>query len=190
MAFELFKPAPRAIAMIGLGGGSMAKWCYRHHPEATLTVVEINPHVIALRDRFHIPNDDYNFRILCDDGAKFLARSFGMFDVLLVDVFGVDRLPEELCSQRFYDDCCQALTGSGLMAVNLCGKNNSRILKRVRRSFGNQVLVSPDDDGNTVTFACKGELLWPKGESPGSLQMRLRKFEKRYGLAKAMKPVS
>ena len=44
MAFELFKPAPEKIAIIGLGGGSMAKWCYRHHPNAQVTVVEINPH--------------------------------------------------------------------------------------------------------------------------------------------------
>jgi hypothetical protein len=75
------------------------------------------------------------------------------------------------------------------MVVNMCGKNNREILARIRRSFGGKVLLSPDDDGNTVVFACKGELLWPKGESPGSFQMKLRKFEKRYGLGKAMAPV-
>src|ERR1700743_866055 len=34
MAFELFIPDAQQIAMIGLGGGSMAKWCNRHHPQA------------------------------------------------------------------------------------------------------------------------------------------------------------
>ena len=33
----------------------MAKWCHRHLPQADITVVEINPHVIALRDRFYMP---------------------------------------------------------------------------------------------------------------------------------------
>jgi spermidine synthase len=55
MAFEIFAPKPREIALIGLGGGSIAKWCYRHHPDTKLTVVEINPHVIAVRDMFRIP---------------------------------------------------------------------------------------------------------------------------------------
>jgi spermidine synthase len=108
---------------------------------------------------------------------------------LLVDGFGIDRVPPELCSQRFYDDCYQALTGSGLMVVNLCGEDNRELLTRIRKSFSGKVLPSSDDDGNTVVFACKGDLLWPKGESQGTFQMKLKKFEKKHGLGKAMSPV-
>ena len=39
MAFEVFLPEPREIALIGLGGGSIAKWCYRRHPKTKLTVI-------------------------------------------------------------------------------------------------------------------------------------------------------
>lgn len=190
MAFELFKPEPRNIALIGLGGGSLAKWCYRHHAKAKLTVVEINPHVIAVRDRFRIPQDNRRFQILCEDGSKFVARISAKLDILLVDVFGVDSLPEDLCSQSFYDNCYQALNESGLMVVNLCGKVNRKILARIRKSFRDQVLLSAEMDGNTILFACKGDLLWSRGESPGTFQMKLKKFEKKYGLGKAMAPVS
>jgi spermidine synthase len=189
MAFEIFKPSPQKIAMLGLGGGSIAKWCYRHHPNSQLTVVEINPHVIALRTRFLIPEDDYRFRIVCEDGTKFVANISSEVDVLLVDAFGIDSVPPELCSQRFYDDCHQALTPSGLMVVNVCGDNHEEILARIRGSFSGKVLLSPDNDGNTVVFASKGELLWPEGESPRSFQMKRKKFEEKHGLGKAMKPV-
>src|ERR1700722_7642570 len=74
MAFEMFAPSPREIALIGLGGGSIAKWCYRHHPKAKVTVVELNPHVIAVRNTFRIPKDNRRFQILCEDGAKFVAQ--------------------------------------------------------------------------------------------------------------------
>jgi spermidine synthase len=190
MAFELFQPNPRNIALIGLGGGSLAKWCYRHHTDAKLSVVEINPHVIALREKFHIPDDDHRFKILCEDGTKFVAKHPGELDLLLVDAFGVDSLPEDLCSERFYQDCHQALTRSGLLVVNLCGTGKRTLLARIRRAFNGQILTSRDDDGNTVVFACKGNLLWPKGESPGSLHLKIIKFEKKYGLSKAMSPVS
>src|SRR5260370_13658857 len=36
MAFLLFKRSPQRIAMIGLGGGSMANWCYRQAPPADI----------------------------------------------------------------------------------------------------------------------------------------------------------
>src|SRR5690349_9611761 len=49
MAFLLFLPAPRHVLMIGLGGGSLAKFCYRHLPRTRISVVEVNADVIALR---------------------------------------------------------------------------------------------------------------------------------------------
>src|SRR5262249_55489323 len=50
MAFLLFNPNPEHIVMIGLGGGSLAKFCYRNLPRSRITVVEISPDVIALRE--------------------------------------------------------------------------------------------------------------------------------------------
>lgn len=186
MDFLLFKRLPRRIAMIGLGGGSMAKWCYRHLPQADITVVEINPHVIGLRDRFQIPEDNHRFRVLCEDGADYVARTSWHADVLIVDGFNLDGQPPELCSQRFYDDCHQALTASGLMVVNLCGDDNQRILTRIRRSFRHRVLaVRPEVDGNTIVFASKGEPLWPTGESRDSFLMELRKSGSGQQFAKA-----
>jgi spermidine synthase len=188
MAFEMFIPWPREIALLGLGGGSIAKWCYRRHPKSKLTVIEINPHVIAVRDAFQIPQVDRRFRILCEDGAKFVARTTTRFDVLLVDCFTGNRFPNEVCSQEFYDHCNRALKDLGLMVVNLCVKNHRRILSRIRKSFGGRILLSTDDDGNTVVFACKGELLWPKNETASSFRRKLRKFERKYGLGRAMAP--
>jgi spermidine synthase len=188
MAFEMFIPRPREIALIGLGGGSIAKWCYRHHPKSKLTVIEINPHVIAVRDAFQVPQIDQRFRILCEDGAKFVAKTSTRFDVLFVDCFTANHLPQELCSQEFYDHCNRALTELGLMVVNLCVKNHRRILARIRKSFSGRILLSTDGDGNTVVFACKGKLLWPKNEDASSLKSKLRKFERKYGLGRAMAP--
>lgn len=186
MDFLRFKRLPRRIAMIGLGGGSMAKWCYRHVPQADITVVEINPHVIGLRDRFQIPEDNHRFRVLCEDGADYVARTSWHADVLLVDGFNLDGQPRELCSQRFYDDCHQALTGSGLMVVNLCEDDNQLILTRIRRSFRDQVLaVKPEVEGNTIVFASKGEPLWATGESRASFRMELRNPESRRQYAQA-----
>jgi spermidine synthase len=55
--------------------GSLAKFCYRHLPHTRITVVESESRVIALRNAFYIPNDDHRFRIVHDEGARYLGTS-------------------------------------------------------------------------------------------------------------------
>lgn len=159
MGFLLFNPAPRSIAMIGLGGGSLAKFCYRHLPQARIQVVEINPHVIALRDEFQVPPNDERFTVIRGDGAQFVRLRATRPDVLMVDAFDLQGLPARLCSQRFYDDCADMLQPNGIMVVNLhCGHaNHDRHLERIRRSFSDVVLVIDDGElSNSIVFARKG----------------------------------
>ncbi|WP_446742210.1 fused MFS/spermidine synthase [Silvibacterium acidisoli] len=189
MLFDLLKPDAGNIVIIGLGGGSLAKWCHRHHPRTALTVVEINPHVIALRDKFHIPPDDHRFKVLCADGAKFIAKQKNKVDVLLVDAFSVDSLPEDLSSQSFYDSCHRALSAEGLLVVNLCAADEEAVVARIRESFGGKVSRSSNHDGNSVIFACKGSLMWPCEESSAFLADKLTEFEKKYEMTKAVAPV-
>ena len=159
MGFVLFKPDPQDIAMIGLGGGSLAKFCHRHLKNSRIQVVEINPHVIALRDQFHVPPDSARFSVVCGAGARFVRRRAARCDVLMVDGFDSDGQPSRLCSQRFYDDCAEMLQPDGIMVVNLhCGHARFEIfVDRIRRSFDDAVLVVDGADrGNSVVFAGKG----------------------------------
>src|SRR3954451_3704335 len=45
MGFLLFTPPPKEVLMIGLGGGSLAKFVYHRLPDAHTRVVEVNPRV-------------------------------------------------------------------------------------------------------------------------------------------------
>jgi spermidine synthase len=164
MGFLLFKPQPATVAMIGLGGGSMAKFCHRYLPRSRILVVEINPHVIALRDEFKVPRDGARFSVIRGDGALFVRDSTTPIDVLLVDGFDSGGQPAKLSSQRFYDDCHDALQAGGIMVVNLhYGHRQYEVhVDRIRRSFDGAVLVVDDGDlSNSVVFAFKGNNLEP-----------------------------
>ena len=160
MGFLLFDPAPAQIALIGLGGGSLVKFCHRHLQRSALTVAEINPHVVALRDAFEVPPDDARLRVITTDGAHLVRDTRERFDVLLVDGFDTEGLPKALRSQRFYDNCADVLQPGGLLVVNL---HNDRVhcdtwVERIRRSFAGSVLLVDDSDAsNRVVFAWKGE---------------------------------
>ncbi len=160
MDFRLFNNAPRHIGMVGLGGGSLQKYCYRHFPHAAISVAEISPEVIALRDRFSIPHDDQRFQVHCEDGADFVERLPAQFDVLLVDGFDNKGQPPQLCSQQFYDDCYRSLTPQGILVVNMY-EGESVLIPRIRSSFGDEVVVADWAEGsnNTIVFAGKGNIL-------------------------------
>ncbi len=164
MGFLLFRPRPARIAMVGLGGGSLAKFCYRYLPAADITVIEINPQVIALRDEFLIPPDCDRFRVIEDDGADFVRTTSQQFDVLLTDGYDHRGLPHRLCSQIYYDQCAKVLEPDGMLIANLHFEHQDYVLHiaRIRFSFnGNTLLAEDDDEEYGIVFACRDGLSTP-----------------------------
>lgn len=158
MGFLLLHPAPASIGMVGLGGGSLAKFCYVQLPQSRLTVLEINPHVIALRREFEVPDDDARLKVIQADGAAFMALQKSRFDVLLVDGFDPQGQPAALCSQGFYDACFTALKPDGVLVVNLHydDADYALWLARIQRSFvGNACEVAALEMSNCIVFACR-----------------------------------
>lgn len=163
MGFLLFDSRPANVAIIGLGGGSLLKFCYRHLPETRLTAIEINPQVIALRHEFEVPEDDERLRIVCADGADFVRNvppgNSSRYDVLMVDGFDSRGQAASLCSQRFYDDCFQALSPKGILVVNLHHDHPDHgvYTGRLRLAFDGNVLEVPSKEkSNSILFARKG----------------------------------
>lgn len=177
MGFLLFQPQPSHIAMIGLGGGSLAKYCRHALPEADFTAVELLHEVIALRDDFGIPADAARFRIVCADGAEYVRQECESLDVLLVDGFDRDGQPRQLCSAAFYDSCHASLRPGGVLVVNLCADDAAcaTYIDRISASFSGKLAVVDADEGeNRIVFAGKGIDVPP---SFSDLTARLRRLE-------------
>jgi spermidine synthase len=156
MGFLLLRPAPERIAMIGLGGGSLAKYCAAHLNQVDFTAVEIAPEIIALRDVFGIPPDGPRFRVVCQDGAAYVRVDRDPLDVLIVDAFDRSGQPEDLCSAAFYDYCHDRLAPGGVLAVNLYADDPAYDvrLERIRGAFaGKVVVIDVSDAENDLVFA-------------------------------------
>ena len=156
----LWQPAPAVLGMVGLGGGSQAKFAYRQLPDTRIEAVENNPHVVALRGAFGIPDDDARLSVVVDDGARFVAGRRGQFDVLLVDGYDEHGIPAELSTQAFYDACRDALTASGVMACNLYVRDPETHVEKLRTAFGADHVLVVDEPkmSNRVAFAWRGAL--------------------------------
>ena len=159
MAALLFRPRPRRLGMVGLGGGSQAKFCHRHLPETRVEVAENNPQVVALRRMFRIPRDDARLQVFLADGAGFLRERRGRFDILLVDGYDETGIPAALSSQRFYDDCRDALAEGGVLASNLYATDFAAHVEKLQRSFGRKRVwvLEEKRQSNRVAFAWTGD---------------------------------
>ncbi|MEL1264606.1 transferase [Pseudoxanthomonas putridarboris] len=155
----LLRPGPREIGIVGLGGGSQAKFCYRHLPQAGIEAFEIDPDVLALRRAFRIPDDDARFRTVLGDAARLLRQRRDRYDLLLVDAYDPQGIPAALSSAAFYADCRDALAEGGVVACNLYATDVKRHLARMRRAFaGNVLAVHEPRMSNVVAFGWRGEL--------------------------------
>lgn len=158
MGFALLVPRPRHIVMVGLGGGSLLKFCYRYFPHARITVLELRADVIALRAQFCIPPDDARLSVIHADASVWLAQAHAIADVLIVDGFDRAGLPPALGSARFYSHCRRALCDGGVLAANMFSYDPQfpAMQARLRLMFDARLCTLPGVAGNNrILFAVK-----------------------------------
>jgi spermidine synthase len=166
MGFLLLVPDPAQITMIGLGGGSLAKYCHRHLPGASIIAVEISPEVIALRDAFQIPVDGPRFEVVCMDGAEYISREKAAADVILLDAFAAQGVPDQCASEAFFAACRQRLSRGGLLVANFVDDDPAlrAYLERIDAVFGaSRAVLTSTDGGNFLVFAWNGLTPLPSG---------------------------
>lgn len=179
MGFVLFAPRPRHIVMVGLGGGSLAKYCYRHFPEARITVIELRADVIALRDQFCVPPDDARLRVVHADAVAWLPALAGQADVLLVDGFDAAGLPPSLADAAFYADCRRALRPGGVLVANMFtyDPRYGAVLAALDTVFDGRTCWFDKVAGNNrIVYALRA----PDGACPAA--RRLARLARRHGL--------
>ncbi len=182
MGFMLFNAKPQRVLMVGLGGGSLAKFIYRQLPWAALQVVEISPRVVAIaRQYFQVPADDARFSIIIGDGAEFAARDDNAVDLMVVDGYDAESHVEELSDKAFYQGCRKRLGPGGILVVNLWGGDRkfNETLQRIENEFPATACLPAEKPGNVIAFAFRdapGNPLWEE------LVQRALALQKQHGL--------
>jgi len=199
MAWLLFADPPGeddgVIGLLGLGAGSLARFCLRH-TESAIHAVEWNPQVSNVcRTFFRLPPNE-RLTISHDDAARWVAdpRHAGRCPVLMVDLYDAQASGPVRDSTEFYRDCRRVLGGvsgsasgsvlekPGVLSVNLFGHHESfpRNIANLTEAFDGRLLTLPDiDEGNRIVLAFSGPALAVAYEQ---FQARATVVEARYGL--------
>lgn len=161
---------PKRVLQVGLGAASLTKFWQRHRPDATQTVIEINPAVVAMAEQsFKLPRatarEEAHIDIQIADGVEWMRGEGGLihkdkYDCIMVDGYDHNARFGALGTESFYRDCRARLTRRGLLVLNLFGRTHGyrQQIENLRAAFDDRVLaLAPVEGGNAIAFAVNGE---------------------------------
>ncbi|MDG3006155.1 spermidine synthase [Paludisphaera mucosa] len=122
----VFRPQPKKVLIVGLGGGSMVHFLKIHDPAVKVDVVEIDPLIVSIADRYFGVKTGGNVDVKVTDGLAYLRESDAKYDVIYMDAFlrpsgGTDMtgVPLHLKTLTFYEQVKQRLNPDGVVVFNL-----------------------------------------------------------------------
>jgi spermidine synthase len=116
------KPEPRSVLIIGLGGGTIPRALHEVIPEARIDVVEIDPAVVSVARRyFDLGESGGTLNVIEADGrvaVKRALRGQQRYDLIMLDAFDHEYIPEHLLTQEFLTEVKSLLVPGGVLAAN------------------------------------------------------------------------
>jgi spermidine synthase len=108
-----------SILVLGIAGGSVIKTLVDEiNFEGEITGVEIDPEIITLANKYFNLNQIQNLTIIIDDAGKFVQKTDNTFDLIIIDIFQDNSMPEFLFEPEFIKNINSLLNVGGYLLFN------------------------------------------------------------------------
>lgn len=142
------------VMVVGLGGGAFPLLLHRRLPKVRVDVVELNPVVVDVAERFFGVHTDTRLRIHVEDGAAYMRRREPPYDLILLDAFSDEGTPDHLKEARFLEDVRSRLANDGVAVLNIALETRAGVQARIdtfAKTFkGCALLRGPPDSNNRI----------------------------------------
>jgi spermidine synthase len=163
LASLLLNPEPARMLIVGLGGGTLPEALAHLYPDAQIDVVEIDPAVVDVAARFFDFVPSSRMRIFEQDARVWGRRALSRperYDLILLDAFNGDYIPEHLMTREYLDETRELLTPNGVLAANTFAISDLYDHESVtyERVFGRFFNLTQADSANRVIVASRAPL--------------------------------
>jgi spermidine synthase len=174
-ASYLFLPQQKRVLIVGLGGGAMVHFYQHYDTDVKVDVVEIDPKVVELADKYFNVRTQKNIKIITEDAFQYFKENKLHYDAIYMDAFlkpseGTDATgqPRRLKTGEFYKGLREHLAPEGIVVINLnIHPGTSEDVAMVRGSYP-QVYTFKASTPNLIAVGT-----WEKART-GQADMRLK----------------
>jgi len=176
----VFKRDIRTVLFLGLGGGSTPKKFHVDYPSIEMDIVEIDPAVVEVAERYFHFRSGPRLNVIIDDARTYLANSTKRYDLIVHDAYFSEAVPYHLITREFFHLAVKRLTPAGVFAFNLIsdvvGPDNTlfRAVYKCWNELFSAIYVFPvEGKRNVMLIGCLvGEPLTKDEVVKGAAQLR------------------
>ncbi len=172
----LFQQSPRRILMIGLGGGSLAKFFLHHFPQCHIDAVEFRPEVHRVAQQFFALPQEPRLQLFYEDAGSFVrnaAAEHSDYDLILIDAFLDHGIAYSVIGMSFFDACRDRLATDGVLSMNLWSDDRIHA-----KDFIDDMAISFDKEVLRLPVEGKANIIGIASRQHG-MQKQLKKLDER-----------
>ncbi len=118
------------VLILGFGLGSIPiileqNFSKKYH----YTGIEIDEEVLYLANKYALPQISSSIELICTDAVNFVKLSTSKYDMITVDLFQDDVIPEQFEQIEFLENLKNHLTSNGILLYNRLAYNEEDIKK-------------------------------------------------------------
>ena len=112
------QPAKQRIAVLGGGAYTLPAYLAQKYPESQIDAVEIDPKLLSIAQEYFEYSPAKNVGHIAMDARTFINGVKKPYDIVVVDVFGDDSIPESLMTAEYGRALKRAVTPGGVVIIN------------------------------------------------------------------------
>jgi len=162
---EHFNPGFKKALMIGGAGYAFPRFFQIRYPDRYLDVVEIDPEMIEIANKYFDFQPGEKFRNFTEDGRIFLNKNRGKYDIIFEDAYSRnDSVPFQLATREAMLRVYDSLNEGGIFIMNIIshltgdkGRYFRAQYHTIKKVFPKVYVFPVHDVDNIVLIATKGD---------------------------------
>lgn len=112
---------PKDILILGGGAFTLPQYLARNLPASTVDVVEIDPQLKGISEKYFEYDHPKNVNLIFDDARVYVGETKKKYDFVVVDVYGANSIPFTFMTKEFGQRIAQITKPEGVVVANVIG---------------------------------------------------------------------